>query len=217
MSQLTLIYGNKNYSSWSLRPWLLMKQFGLEFEEIRVALFTDEATKVLESRNSDKKVPLLLDGELEIWDSLAILEYVSETYLDGKGWPLAPAARAHARSISAEMHSSFMNVRNELPMNCRNSFTHVVPSPGAQKEIERIQSLWRNCRELYAQQGPYLFGEFSIADAMYAPIALRFTGYNITLGEVEQAYVEQLLSLPALQQWVEDGKKEIEIIEEDEV
>ena len=217
MAALTLIFGNKNYSSWSLRPWLLMKHHGLEFEEQRLPLFTNSAQQELVKHNSDQKVPLLIDNGLEIWDSLAILEYVSETYLQGKGWPCDASARAIARSISAEMHSSFLHVRNELPMNCRKTFTHIIPSEQANREIERIKHLWRDCRSQYDTGGPFLFGGFSIADAMFAPVVLRFVGYSIPLSGVEQDYVNEMLKHSALKEWLAAAKRETEIIEADEV
>ena len=137
MSELTLIIGNKNYSSWSLRPWVFMKQNNIKFLERRVALFTDSTDQELAEYNSGSKVPVLKEGELLIWDSLAILEYLSEMYLDSTGWPEEKKVRAVARSVSSEMHSSFMNLRNELPMNCRKKFQDIKLSSGAESEIER--------------------------------------------------------------------------------
>jgi len=217
MSKLLLIIGNKNYSSWSLRPWVFLKQLNIEFEEKRVALFTDTTDKTLSEFDSDFKVPVLKDGDLTIWDSLSILEYLSENYLDGHGWPLDSGARAFARSVSAEMHSSFINVRNELPMNCRKSFQGISLSPAASTEVERIKHLWRSCREKFGEEGEWLFGRYSIADAMFAPIALRFAGYNIPLDGAEAAYVKCVLNQPSIVEWIEAGKLEKEIIDEDEI
>ncbi len=217
MSKPTLIIGNKNYSSWSLRPWILMKHYQVDFEEQRVALFTDTTADELSMFNSDFKVPILKDGELEVWDSLSILEYISEQYLSGNGWPVDAQARAVARSISSEMHSSFFNVRNELPMNCRKEFSGIQLSEGAEKEIERIKSLWNTCRNEYGGEGEWLFGNYSIADAMFAPVALRFSGYNIPLDGIEQEYVKSVLAHPAIIEWIEAGKLETEVIEEDEI
>ena len=140
MADLTLIIGNKNYSSWSLRPWFFMKQNQLEFEEKRVALFTDTTRAELEEFGSDFKVPALRDGDLNVWDSLSIMEYLSEKYLKGAGWPKDEVARAVARSVSAEMHSSYTNIRNELPMNCRKQFTNICLSKQATIELERIKT-----------------------------------------------------------------------------
>lgn len=217
MSDLTLIIGNKNYSSWSLRPWIFLKEHGIAFTEKRVPLFQETTDAQLAPYNSDSKVPVLVDGDQPIWDSLAILEHVSETYLDSAGWPADPAARAQARSISCEMHSSFANVRNELPMNCRKQFTDIKLSREAEREIDRITSLWEESKTHYGQQGDWLFGQFSIADAMYAPIALRFHGYHIPLSGTAEAYVQQILQHPAIVDWIAAGTLEKEVIEEDEI
>jgi len=217
MSGLMLVIGNKNYSSWSLRPWIFMKQNRIAFEEKRVALFTDTTNAELAQYDSDFKVPVLVDGNLIVWDSLAILEYLSERYLDHGGWPRKSAARAMARSVSAEMHSSFFNVRNELPMNCRKRFRDIKLSAQAQHEVDRIQRLWRKCRENFGEGGQWLFGSYSIADAMFAPVTLRFEGYGIHLDDVGRAYVRHTLSQPAMIEWMEAGRAEKEIIDADEI
>lgn len=152
-----------------------------------------------------------------MWDSLSILDYISETYLDGRGWPRDPCARAYARSVSAEMHASFSHVRNELPMNCEKVFEGVQLSHGAVREIERIAHLWRECRARFGGGGPWLFGTFSIADAMYAPVAIRFDGYRIAQDEVAAAYVKQVLTHMPITEWIEAGKREREIIDADEI
>ena len=217
MSDLKLIIGNKNYSSWSLRPWIFMKHYEVDFEEKRVPLFTDTTNDELSPYNSDFKVPVLKDGDLLVWDSLSILEYVSEQYVSGCGLPKDKNARALARSISAEMHSSYFNVRNEMPMNCRKQFTDFKISQAAQLEVDRIVGLWRRCRSEFASEGEWLSGNYSIADAMFAPIVLRFNGYNIALKGIEQEYVNQVLNQPAIKEWIEAGKLETEVIEEDEI
>ena len=217
MSDLTLIIGNKNYSSWSLRPWIFLKQNNIEFEEIRVALFTDSTAEQLSEYGSDLKVPILKDGQLVVWDSLSILEYVSENHLHARGWPGDRQARAMARSISCEMHSSFSNVRNSLPMNCRKIFQNVNLTAQTEREIERIKLLWRQCRTRYGQDGEWLFGAYSIADAMFAPIALRFHGYNIPLEGIELSYVQNVLNQPAIIEWMAAGVLEKEVIAEDEI
>lgn len=217
MSDLTLIIGNKNYSSWSLRPWIFLKQNNILFNEKRVVLSTDTTDEELAPYNTDGKVPVLLDGDFVTWDSLAILEYLSEKYLNNSGWPTAEKARATARSVSAEMHSSFMNVRNELPMNCRKSFDKIQLSTNAEHEIKRIKSLWRDSRRQFGDNKQWLFGDYSIADAMFAPIALRFHGYNIPLEGIEKDYVNSVLNQPFIIEWIEAGKKEKEVIEEDEI
>lgn len=217
MPDLTLIIGNKNYSSWSLRPWVFMKHYQVKFEEIRVALFTEDTDEKLSQYNSDYKVPVLKDGGFVVWDSLSILEYVSEQYLESRGWPIVAEARAMARSMSCEMHSSFVNLRNELPMNCRKKFHDIKLSVEAEREVARIKSLWRKCRTEFSAEGEWLFGEYSIADAMFAPIVLRFDGYSIPLEGVEADYVQSVLNQPCIVEWIQDGKLEKEIIAEDEI
>jgi len=217
MSKLTLIIGNKNYSSWSLRPWIFMKQTHIEFAEKRIALYTDSADQETAEYFSDFKVPVLMDGDLVVWDSLAILEYLSENYLDGAGWPRDIRARAIARSVSAEMHSSFANMRKELPMNCRRKFTDFTCSAAAQHDIQRIKAIWHKCRTDYGDQGDWLFGEYSIADAMFAPVVSRFETYGIELNALEQAYAQNTLNNPHIMQWMEAGRQEKEIIEASEI
>lgn len=217
MPNLTLVVGNKNYSSWSLRPWIFLRHHHLDFDERWVSLFVDTTAAALAEYDSDFKVPVLKDGDLVVWDSLSILEYVSETYLDNRGWPEDRKARSIARSVSAEMHSSFGNVRRELPMNCRKKFKNIALSRGAEREIDRIKSLWRRCRTEYGVNGDWLFGDFSIADAMFAPVALRFNGYGISLGGIEADYVNSILTHPGVIEWVEAGKRETEVIASDEI
>jgi len=194
-----------------------MKHHQIQFEEIRVSLFTDTTDEKLSQYNSDFKVPILKHGDIVLWDSLSILEYLSEQILDTKGWPDDIHARAIARSISCEIHSSYANVRNELPMNCRKQFHNIEPSVDAKREIRRITSLWRECRSQYGNDGEWLFGQYSIADAMFAPIALRFHGYNIPLDAIEQTYVQSVLNQPGIIEWMTAGKAEQEIIVEDEI
>ena len=217
MSNLTLIIGNKNYSSWSLRPWIFMRQMSIEFAEKRIPLFTETMESDLAPYFSNSKVPVLLDGNFIVWDTLAIMEYVSENYLLNKGWPAETKARAVARSISAEMHSSFTDLRNELPMNCRKQFAGFNISSSVQADIDRISAIWRKCRTEYGAGGDWLFGNYSIADAMFAPVVLRFKGYDVSPGDIEESYMQVVLNQPAMQEWIEAGKQEKEIIEMDEV
>lgn len=217
MPKLKLIIGNKNYSSWSLRPWVFLRHHQIDFEEKRVPLFVETTAGELAEYDSDFKVPILEDGELVIWDSLSILEYLSEAYLENDGWPGDRNARSVARSISAEMHSSFSNVRNELPMNCRKRYGNIKLSHGALREIDRIKHLWRKCINKYGNNGEWLFGDYSIADAMFAPVALRFYGYSVPLGGIEAKYVSSVLKHPAIVEWVEAGMLETEVIEADEI
>jgi glutathione S-transferase len=212
MSRYTLVIGNKNYSSWSLRPWLLMKQSRLAFDEVRVPLYLAGSKDALRKYGPSGKVPVLLDGAVTVWDSLAIAEYLAERHPDRQLWPAEGAQRAIARSISAEMHSGFAALRSNMTMNCRGFF----PGPGRTVEvaadIERIQRIWTDCRERFGAAGPYLFGAFTVADAMYAPVVLRFKTYAVQLSSVAQQYANAVLALPALQEWVEAAKAETEVI-----
>lgn len=207
---LKLVIGNKNYSSWSLRAWLFLKQSQIDFEEIRLALFTETWETEIHQYTPAGKVPVLLDGDLAIWDSLAIMEYVQETYDSPVGWPRDRAARAHARSIAAEMHSGFTAIREELPQNLklcqrrsRDDF-----SSAARSEIQRVEQMWQNCFAYF--DGPWLCGDFSIADAMYAPVALRFVTYGITLQPAAQRFISQIRELDAIQAWAAAALEEEE-------
>jgi glutathione S-transferase len=212
---MKLIIGNKNYSTWSLRPWLLLRAFNLPFDEVQESLAAEGIRERFLKYSAAAKVPVLIDGNLTVWDSLAICEYVSEQYLEGRGWPTDPALRAEARSVTAEMHSSFTALRSELPMNCR-AIRKLDPSVGALKDIERIDTIWSECRQKYSQFGPWLFGEFSIADCFYAPVALRFATYNIQISSTAQQYASTLLRHKNMVEWVKTAKRETEIIPEDE-
>ncbi|CAH0530434.1 glutathione S-transferase family protein [Vibrio hippocampi] len=210
---MKLFIGNQNYSSWSLRAWLIFSQHNLSVEVCKLKLFTDEFYQQLESITPTAKVPTLVDGNTPIWDSLAILEYVSEQHLQGKGWPEDPSQRAKARSLASEMHSGFFALRDELPMNCRAKRV-VSLSANAEKEIARIDAIWS---EQMAENGAgWLFGDWSIADAMYAPVALRFQTYDIPLSSLAKQYQQKVLSSPAIQTWLEQASLETDIVEEDE-
>lgn len=213
---MKLVIGNKNYSSWSLRPWLLLSVHGVPFEEIRIPLDTD-ATRAAIAKYSDAgKVPVLVDGDLTVWDSLAICEYVSECYLDGKGWPDTPQARAEARSCSAEMHSGFSELRTKLPMNCRASGRQVAPTPELDRDIARIDSLWSGFRKKYASQGPWLFGAFTIADCMFAPVVCRFRTYGVALSGTASEYMEHALADETMMLWLQQAQAETETVHADE-
>ncbi len=213
MADLTLVIGNKNYSSWSLRPWLYLKHFGFSFEEIRVPLFTEGYKEKILKHSPTGKVPYLRDGELGVWDSLAVMEYLADQYPEKKGWPEDPKARALARAVSAEMHSGFFGLRENLPMNCRKIFEVFVPPENAIQDISRVRQIWKSCRSQYQSGGPWLFGEFSIADCMYAPVVMRFHSYGVELGEVEQEYVKTMRNHPAIVEWLSASKVEVEVIE----
>lgn len=213
--KMKLVIGNKNYSTWSLRPWILMSAFNLDFEEIQVSLLQDGLKERLGKYSASCKVPVLIDGDLCVWDSLAICEYVSEKYLDGKGWPEDMKLRAEARAITAEMHSSFNALRGEMPMNIRAT-RKVELSPAAKVDIARIDSIWSQCTEKNAQLGPWLFGEFSIADCFFAPVASRFTTYSTPLSATAQKYADTLLNHRSFVKWIDAAKAETEIVPEDE-
>ncbi|MGW8248878.1 MAG: glutathione S-transferase family protein [Acidiferrobacterales bacterium] len=217
MSDYTLVIGNKNYSSWSLRPWLWMKQAGIPFTETLVPLYTDTYKDELQPYFSNYKVPVLLDGDLAVWDTAAILEYLAEKHPDANGWPTDSRARAVARSVSAEMHSSFTALREAMPLNCRKQFPEFKYDDTVQQDVDRISEVWAYCREEFGQDGPWLFGNFSIADAMYAPVVLRFQTYDVALPSFPREYVNTMLENPHVIEWVEAGKKEVEIISQSEV
>jgi glutathione S-transferase len=212
MTQLTLVIGNKNYSSWSLRPWLAMKQGGLDFKEIRIPLNTPDSYQQIRRYSPSGRVPVLLDGDLVIWESLAICEYIAENFAPHL-WPSDPQARAVARSVSHEMHASFMNLRMQMPMDCRGRYPGEGVKPEVQADIDRIMTLWRNCRQTYGASGLMLFGQFSIADAMFAPVVSRFITYDVKLGPISQEYAEAIWKLPAMQEWIEDADQELEYMD----
>jgi glutathione S-transferase len=215
MSDLTLVIGNRNYSSWSLRPWMLLKRLGLEFREVQIRLDTPTTKDEIERYGPSGRVPVLLDGELCVWDSLAICEYVAE--LTGRGWPRESAARAVARSACAEMHSGFANLRMEWPMNARARNRRTVITPGLESDIDRVDEIWNDCRRRFGAAGPWLFGEYSIADAMYAPVVLRFNTYGARVSETARWYMATALEDATLQSWLAAAKAEPWIIEADEV
>jgi len=210
MAALTLIIGNKNYSSWSLRPWLLLKQAGIPFREHYVPVRGEVWQSQILSLSPSGKVPALHDGALRIWDSLAICEYLAERFPEKQLWPADPAARAEARSVSAEMHSGFLGLRQNMFMNVRRRMPNRGRAPEAMQDLERITAIWADCRERYRKDGPFLFGRFSIADAMYAPIPLRLQTYGVAISGVAADYAHTLLALPAMQEWVAGAHAETE-------
>jgi len=211
---LKLVIGNKNYSSWSMRPWLALRASNIPFEEIFIPLYTGQADKDrLLSFSRSGKVPALIDDDLTIWDSLAIIEYLAERFPEAKLWPQDRAARAHARSVSAEMHSGFLPLRNECGMNLHRPVGSIALSEDARANIARVEEIWSDCRERYGRQGPFLFGAFSGADAMYAPVVHRFRTYAVKVGPIVRAYMETMMALPAFKEWTEAGLEETIIID----
>jgi glutathione S-transferase len=205
---LTLVIGNKNLSSWSLRPWLVLEHFGFEFKEIKLPLDTPEFHRDVVQYTPTRRVPALIDGSLHVWDSLAIAEYLNEK-VQGRAWPADPTARAVARAVSAEMHSGFAALRTHWPMKAVGTGQAELPAAG-RDDVARIQQLWHECRSQYGSKGPWLFGEYSIADAMYAPVALRFRHYGAKLANATvAAYYEQLIQDPHVQSWTRDAEIEV--------
>jgi glutathione S-transferase len=199
-----LVIGNKNYSSWSLRPWIALKVLGLPFEERRIALYGPQSQEAILRFSPAGKVPVLIDDGTTVWDSAAILEYLAEKH--GRLWPADAAQRARARSICAEMHSGFPNLRNHMSMNVRRRYPGKGRTPEVLREIQRIDEIWSQATK------PFLFGPFSAADAMYAPVALRFRTYAVQLSGRAQAYMDVLLGLPAMQEWIAAAAREPESI-----
>ncbi len=212
-----LIIGNKNYSSWSLRPWILLKEKGIPFKETKIPLYLENSKEEMLKFAPSGKVPSFSNEDIQVWDSLAICETISDMYPEKNCWPTDIKAKALARSVSNEMHSGFFDIRNELPMNCRQSMIFEPINEELQLEIDRVLQIWRTCREGLSQSGEFLFGTFSIADAMFMPIVLRFNSYGIKMGETEQDYMNSMLDLSSLKDWVAEGIEEIEIIAESEV
>ena len=211
---LKLVIGNKNYSSWSMRPWLAMRATGIAFEEVFIPLYTDnkaDKDRIL-SFSRAGKVPALIDGDVTVWDSLAIIEYLAERFPEAKLWPADRAARAHARSISAEMHSGFMPLRNECGMNLHRKVGAVALSADAEANVARVQEIWSDCRARYGGGGPFLFGAFTAADAMYAPVVHRFRTYAIKVSPQVAAYMETMIALPAFAEWTRAGLAETLVI-----
>lgn len=204
MAEPLLVVGNKNYSSWSLRAWLAMKVLGVPFRELRIPLYGPDSRRRLLEHSAAGKVPILVDGAITVWDSLAILEYLAERH--AQLWPADAALRARARSISAEMHSGFAHLRQHMCMNIRKRHPGKGRTPEVLAEIARIVEIWSEAR------GPFLFGAFGAADAMYAPVVLRFRTYEVELPPACRAYADAVFALPAMQAWIADAERETEVL-----
>ena len=198
---LRLVIGNKNYSSWSMRPWFAMKVAGIRFEETVISLDAPDFKPRLLALSPAGKVPVLIDGDVHVWESLAILEYLHDTWPQMGLWPADIAVRAHARAISAEMHAGFLPLRRACPMNMWRPVKPITPAPDVAANIARIDAMWSDCRARFGSGGPFLFGDFTAADAMYAPVVSRFCTYGIEVGPVARAYMEAIMALPAWQEW----------------
>lgn len=210
MPGLTLVIGNRNYSSWSMRPWIAMRHTGIAFEEVRIPLYTADAKQAILRYGPAGKVPVLIAPGATVWESLAILEYLAESHPDRRLWPAATAARAHARAISAEMHAGFAALRTHLPMNLRRRFAGPAGSAEVTADIARVQGIWTDCLDRYG--GPFLFGTFTNADAMFAPVAARFITYSVALSAPCAAYVAALRALPAMEEWYGAALQETEVL-----
>lgn len=201
MTDLTLVLGNKNYSSWSLRGWLALKQTGAEFDELVIPLYRDDYQVEIRRHSPSGRVPVLRHGDVTIWDSLAIGEYLAEVFPESGLWPRDRIARATARAAAAEMHAGFAALREHLPMNIRGRFPDRGVTPEVQQEINRITALWRDCRTRFGGDGPFLFGDFTIADVMYAPVVTRFHTFAIDLDETSSTYCAAVRAWPAMVEW----------------
>jgi glutathione S-transferase len=208
MGKPTLIIGNRNYSSWSLRAWLALEATGLEFDEVVVLLGQDNTSEEILRWSPTARVPALHDGEIVLWDSLAICEHLAETFPEAGLWPADPRARAAARSVVAEMHSGFVALRNHMPMNLRASYPVAAHEPGVEEDIARITAIWEECRTRFGADGDLLFGQFTIADAFYAPIVSRFLTYGVSPGGIAGEYMDAVWAMPAMQDWAEKARVE---------
>jgi len=214
VAEFTLYIGNKNYSSWSLRAWLVLKQAGIVFDEVVIPLYRPESKPAILRHSPSGRVPCLRHGDTVVWDSLAIAEYVADLMPEAKLWPADPTARAVARGVSAEMHAGFMALRQSMPMNLRAAHPGKGMTPAVRDDVNRVTALWRDCRRRFAGAKPFLFGDPTIADAMYAPVVARFATYAVVLDDAARDYVSLILGLPALQAWTEAAQQEPWIIPE---
>jgi glutathione S-transferase len=214
---LKLVIGNKNYSSWSFRPWIAMKVAGIPFDETVISLNAPEFKAQLTKISGTGKVPAIADGDMHVWESLSILEYLAEKFPDAKLWPADAKARAHARSVSNEMHAGFVPLRKECPMNMWRPPQPRALSADAKANVARIDAMWSDCRTRFGSGGPFLFGHFTNADAMYAPIVSRFQTYKIDVSAPSRAYMDAIMALPAWKEWTAAALKEEWVLPEDEV
>jgi glutathione S-transferase len=214
MSSLTIAVGNKNYSSWGLRGWLALEHTGVPYDEIVVPLGAADTHARIAAVSPSGRVPALRHGDVTVWESLAIGEYLAETFPDARLWPDGAGARACARAVSSEMHAGFAALRSCMPMNVRARFPGYGRTPGSLRDIERIRTLWSECRARFGQGGPFLFGRFSVADAMFAPVVFRFRTYAVQLDASQSAYLEAMLVDPGMQKWARAAEAETWTIDE---
>ena len=208
MSQLTLVIGNRNYSSWSMRAWVALHAAGITFAEVQIPLRRPESLAAKLEYSPAGRVPVLLDGEVRVWDSLAICEYAAERHPDRGLWPTDGVARAHARAISAEMHAGFESLRTHMPLDTRARYPGRGVGPGVVGDITRVLEIWRACRAAHSDGGTFLFGAFTIADAMYAPVVSRLQTYEVDLDGPTASYAEAVLAHPSVAQWMAAAAQE---------
>jgi len=212
MADFTLVIGNKNYSSWSLRGWLMARIAGIEFDEVLVPLDLPQTPSAIRKHSPSGRVPVLLHRGLAVWESLAIAEYLNDLKPEAGLWPSSAAARAHARAISCEMHAGFADLRNHMPMNIRASYPGKGMTPAVRADIERITGLWRDCRKRFAgataKDDGFLFGAFGAADAMFAPVVTRLRTYAVPMDTDSDAYCKSVLAHPAMKEWIDAAKNE---------
>lgn len=209
MPRFTLVIANKTYSSWSMRAWLALRATGAAFEEVMIPLDRPETRQRILAYSPTAKVPCLIDGDVAIWESLAICEYLAERFPAAGLWPADEKARALARAVSAEMHAGFAAMRRLLPMNCRTKFPpRAIDDPELKADIARVQALWADCRSRFGRGGRYLFGGFGIADAMYAPVVTRFVTYGVPIDAASKAYCDAIIAHPLVAQWLAEARAE---------
>jgi glutathione S-transferase len=214
---LHLVIGNKNYSSWSFRPWIAMKVAGIAFDETVISLDAADFKTRLTALGGSGRVPVLIDGDVRVWESLAILEYLAEKFPSAGLWPEHVAARARARAVASEMHAGFVPLRRHLPMNVKRPVKSRATDAGAAKDIARIDAIWNECRDKYGTDGAFLFGKFGAADAMFAPVVWRFHTYAVEVSATARVYMRAVMALPAWNEWRDAARRESWVLPEDEV
>jgi glutathione S-transferase len=214
---LHLLIGNKNYSSWSFRPWLAMKVAGITFDETLISFDAADFKTRVTALGSPGLAPVLSDGDVHVWESLAILEYLAEKFPAAGLWPKHSAARAHARAIASEMHAGFVTLRRHLPMNIARPVKFRALNAGAAKDLARIDAIWNECRSKYGSSGPFLFGSFGAADAMFAPVVWRFHTYAVEVSSTALGYMRAMMALPSWNEWRDAARRETWVVAEDEV
>jgi glutathione S-transferase len=214
---MKLVIGNKNYSSWSLRPWIAMKQLGLDFEEVIIPMALPGTKSEMLKHAPNGLVPALVDGDATVFETIAILEYLNDRFPQGKLWPADIKVRAHARSVAAEMHAGFAALRRDCPMNIRRAVKKHILSPDGAKAAARVDAVWTECRTLFGDDGPFLYGHFTNADAMFAPVVNRFHVYDVPCSAASRAYMTAIMALPAWKEWEAASRAETWVIDSSEV